>query len=221
MRKRIIALFCSLLICAAFLPVGAKAASGIAVQDLYEYDRTAMIYKEVSTLNGNPCRRFSGKKEAVDIVLQYINDIAANDPDLKVTTVYDKSYKGGIRFYSVSLVYTGKEKVSNSIAQNFMDNPTKGAVSMYFQLDKGNLSGMVVIDKGLYFSDLGYRSDGSKADLPPDVQEALKDSQVMKLLDSLELNQAYILRDGKASTSAEISFQYNQDSQLDEFRIYY
>ena len=203
---------------------GVSAGSAL-VQDFCEYADGALGFGTIGTdkSTGASLRRFTGRKDQMDLVKGYVNRLAAGGYNFTLNHIFNQSYRD--TFWSATLNYTGGASVGTRISQVY-DNGYSGDMMVYFSTDGSSMSGYVYLAKGLKFADLGLRSDGSVVSTQPagaSWNAKLKVSGGKYCTSDgrfkVSPGKAVVYRDGK-KYSTKATMERDAKGGHDKFRIY-
>lgn len=214
MKKRGISM---LMILAVLLSVCIPAAGAdnqkLQVRDLADYARGKLTFEALVETPESTIRRFRGKPDAENAVLQYMQTLLKDNQNLTMLegVGFDGTGKGG--FFSVTYVYNGKLNIENSLQNPFDGQFRCGVICVTYTIDSEEIRGGVQIAPGAEFWNQS-KAEGSNA------ANAGKDSGTSSQISDLGLNQAVVVRGNDTLTTSEVSFTYNKKTGVDEFRIY-
>ncbi len=203
-------------------------ADSVCVQDLYDFARTELTFKNADTKDGYWRRAFSGNRDPGEkIIADYVAALTSGGWNFEVSHVYDVTFKSGDRCYSVSLTYTGTADFPRGTISQAYENNYAGDVSIWYLSESGTFSGQVLAATELDMTDLGLRLGGknvsvelpgksSSAELVENVDGSFSTSDGRL---TAAPGQAMILRDGASYTTEEVSINRNLDRGREEILI--
>ena len=211
------------------------SADTLLAQDLYSFAGHAMSFEMISKDSaGNSFRIFKGSADDLDILKAYFRLLDEGDYPFALNHVYERSYTGpwyspgSSTYYSATLNYTGTGKVVGGKIEQQYDEDYSGNIMLYCVIDGNSMKGYIYLSRGLEFEDLGLRSDGSviqleQVGMSADIGLVEEAGGIYATTDGrlrTSLGQCMVLRDGETYTTDEVSLTRNNDSEMDEFRIY-